>query len=98
MGVVTEYKDAEDGSLEVYLDDWTQFDTYEDKVRCLAELARLRRMADAYAKSATDYRGTNTCAHCRRFTYPGTAMSVPHTATCDVAIHLDLPREKGEGE
>jgi len=57
-----------------------------------AELARLRRMADAYAKSATDYRGTNTCAHCRRFTYPGTAMSVPHTATCDVAIHLGLQR------
>ena len=62
------------------------------------ELARLRRMADAYAKSATDYRGTNTCAHCRRFTYPGTAMSVPHAADCDVAIHLGLHREKGEGE
>lgn len=74
-----------------------------ESVSMLAELARLRRMADAYAAESfqemvTDVRciysgGTQVitkwwCSECgRNYERP------PHTATCDAAIHLDLPRE-----
>lgn len=55
-----------------------------------AELARLRRMADAYAKGQLIQHGL-CCFECN-------TGNGKHTATCDVAIHRDLPREKGEGE
>lgn len=76
------------------------------------ELARLRRMADAYAKMAIERADAewdirdqrmDYCTACRSHVFP-----VPfrlkegeigmHTATCDVAIHIGLPREKGDGE
>ena len=66
-----------------------------------AELARLRRMADAYARERLFvdvhmYTGDFIygCKECGRIT----DEDRKHTATCDVAIHLGLPREKGEGE
>lgn len=55
-----------------------------------SELARLRRMADAYAKGQLIQYGL-CCFECN-------TGNGKHTATCDVAAHLDLPREKGEGE
>ena len=65
------------------------------------ELARLRRMADAYARERLFvdvhmYTGDFIygCKECGRIT----DEDRKHTATCDVAIHLGLPREKGEGE
>ena len=68
------------------------------------ELARLRRMADAYAKGAESqdrYRG-KVCGCCDRCTDNvldrAPLREVIHAATCDVAIHLGLPREKGEGD
>ena len=67
------------------------------------ELARLRRMADAYAKqSVTNYSKTEwRCDECGADTWDigrdGKVRRL-HTATCDVAIHLDLPLEKGDGE
>lgn len=56
-----------------------------------AELARLRRMADAYAtwNVTLDQRPTK-CGEC------GATPNGIHTATCDVAAHLGLPRE-GDG-
>ena len=30
--------------------------------------------------------------------YVGPPVNTKHSSTCDVAIHLDLPREKGDGE
>lgn len=68
------------------------------------ELARLRRMADLLAKRWVDKVGQS---HQRGpgaplFTYvymcnvcsnEAETPDVIHTATCDVAIHLNLPRE-----
>lgn len=60
-----------------------------------AELARLRRMADAYAHwCVRDIENMGRCDCCGR----ARAHQPEHTATCDVAAHLGLPREKGEGE
>ena len=71
------------------------------------ELARLRRMADKLAVYAIQKRryphvsGGMTvgfvCEGCRA--HGGMIKeNLIHTATCDVAAHLGLPREKGEGE
>jgi len=94
----------EDFSIEAYLEDWTQFDNYDDKARLLAELARLRRMADAYAEDAVRVLDDLfiedpkewLCIRCGKKEWRGTP--IVHTATCDVAAHLGLPREKGEGD
>lgn len=69
-----------------------------------AELARLRRMADAYAEDAVRVLDDIFvedpqewfCIRCRKKEYRGTPIE--HAATCDVAAHLGLPREKGDGE
>lgn len=66
-----------------------------ESVSMIAELARLRRMSDAYAEwCVRDIDNMGRCDCC------GGARSnnANHSATCDVAIHLDLPREKGEVE
>ena len=63
------------------------------------ELARLRRMADAYAKEQVIILPDTLCwycKHCKR-SHIG-SDEITHAATCDVATHLDLLREKGEGE
>lgn len=54
-----------------------------------SELARLRRMADAYAtwNVTLDQRPTK-CGEC------GAMPNGIHTAACDVAAHLGLPREE----
>ena len=66
-----------------------------------AELARLRRMADALCTIAGTTRGARGVVFCQVCNGSGLGIGiecVKHTATCDVAIHLDLPREKGDGE
>lgn len=64
-----------------------------------AELARLRRMADLLCAEYLDRNGRNGpgryCRCCKR-NGPFCDVLV-HRATCDVAIHLGLPREM-EGE
>ena len=88
----------EDFSIEAYLEDWTQFDSYDDKVRLLAELARLRRVEDAYRKDnlrIDGHTGEQWCERCERWCE--LSRTLIHASDCDVAIHLNLPREKGEG-
>lgn len=60
-----------------------------------SELARLRRMARMWAITSTngDYAECGDCG-----VWLEEDDVTVHTATCDVAIHLNLPREKGEGE
>lgn len=53
---------------------------------CDKTIARLRRMADAFA---ADNR-VGQCACCNAYVHEGIGK---HTATCDVAVHLNLPRE-----
>ena len=55
------------------------------------ELARLRRLADAFAAENR----VGQCNGCGHYVHPEIDE---HAATCDVAIHLGLPREKGDGE
>lgn len=65
----------------------------------LAELARLRRIEVAYRNEFLHYdahKGEQWCSSCNNWTH--LEATLRHTATCDVAIHLNLPREKGEGE
>lgn len=72
-----------------------------ESVSMLAELARLRRMADALCTIAGTTRGARGVVFCQVCNGSGLGIGiecVKHTATCDVAIHLDLPREKGDGE
>lgn len=67
----------------------------------LAELARLRRMADLACKIAAHTRGARGVVFCHACKGSGLGIGIEcvrHTATCDVAIHLGLAREKGDGE
>lgn len=61
-----------------------------ESVSMLAELARLRRMADAYAHWCVAHiENTGRCEDCGG----ARANRKLHTASCDVAIHLGLERE-----
>ena len=63
------------------------------------ELARLRRIEDAYRKDnlrGDGHKGEQWCERCERWCE--LSRTLIHASDCDVAIHLNLPREKGEGE
>lgn len=73
----------------------------EDYKRFTEELALLRRLADALCTIAGTTRGARGVVFCQVCNGSGLGIGiecVKHTATCDVAIHLDLPREKGDVE
>lgn len=62
------------------------------------ELARLRRMADAYARSEA-HLPNGLCGCCQgKIGSPWNSGPGPHNlgheTNCDVAIHLNLPRKK----
>lgn len=78
-----------------------------ESVSMLAELARLRRMADLWEGRWFFHSNARSivCVCCREsqqigleFTYQEAINALRHAATCDVAAHLGLPREKGDGE
>ena len=63
------------------------------------ELARLRRIEDAYRKDnlrGDGHKGEQWCERCERWCE--LSRTLIHASDCDVAIHLGLPREKGDGE
>lgn len=94
MGAVSELDDAINEATRISpFDMWDHERGRRERMR--AELARLRRMADAYAEwCVRDIDNMGRCDCC------GGARSnnANHSSTCDVAIHLGLPREKGDGE
>lgn len=63
------------------------------------KLARLRRIEDAYRKDnlrGDGHKGEQWCERCERWCE--LSRTLIHASDCDVAIHLGLPREKGDGE
>lgn len=102
MGAVSELDDAINEATRISpFDMWDHERGRRERMR--AELARLRRMAKllckiaVYKKEAEDW-GPSLfhCRACKAIHH--TDKDFPHTKSCVVALHLDLPREKGDGE
>lgn len=99
-------KDGRLINVEVDVDDLAQSDGDIDgsQVRLFQhydspELARLRRVEDAYRKDnlrLDGHNGEQWCERCERWCE--LSRTLIHASDCDAAIHLNLPREKGEGE
>ena len=101
MGVVSDLDNAVAAVTSQLLKDGLAGAAMSFAAGAEAELARLRRMADLACKIAAHTRGARGVVFCHACKGSGLGIGIEcvrHTATCDVAIHLDLPREKGEGE